>query len=136
MQSQPITEARVIELWRHGIARYGGDQTERESDPGCVEKSISASINGAYYLSEGAEVNPLHLAGLLLFYLVRNHCFLDGNKRVGWMAAVEVLLTDDIVVCAEEEEVVQFVLEIASGQRARDSVIDWFGNDGRLTARQ
>ena len=54
----------VVAIRRAAMEKYGGDRTERDCDTPCVERSIGATIQGAYYLSEKGEVNPLHVAAL------------------------------------------------------------------------
>jgi death-on-curing protein len=54
----------------------------------------------------------LCFAGCLLYYLVKNHCFIDGNKRVGWAACMEVLRALGLTVNATDAEVEGFCLAI------------------------
>jgi death-on-curing protein len=89
MVPKSLSPCAILALRRNAIERYGGDPTERESDKECIDRSIGAALQGAYYLGEGGAVDSLHVASLLLYYFVKNHCFLDGNKRTGWMVAVD-----------------------------------------------
>ncbi|MGH7906201.1 MAG: Fic family protein [Candidatus Binataceae bacterium] len=68
----------------------------------------------------------LCFAGCLLYYLVQNHCFVDGNKRVGWATCMEVLRSLGLTVRATDDEVEAFVLSIIGTdvQNAID-VADW-----------
>ncbi len=48
--------------------------------------------------------------GCLLYYLMKNHCFVDGNKRVGWAACMEVLRALGLTVTATDKEAEDFEL--------------------------
>lgn len=113
---------------------YGGDPTERASDAACVDKSLGAALLAASYLSTDGRTDPLHVASSLLFYLAKNHCFTDGNKRVSWAAAVECLLREGLQIVATTEEAASFVNRVASGECDRDKVLDWFAVEGRIEA--
>lgn len=67
----------------------------------------------------GEDAYPdLHLkAAALLHSLARNHALVDGNKRLAWAACLTFLgLNDYRVVGATEDERVEFVIAIASGE--------------------
>lgn len=56
------------------------------------------------------------LAAAYLFGIVKNHPFVDGNKRTGFAAADLFLYFNGHSVEAEQEEIIQFVLMIAAGE--------------------
>jgi len=87
--SHLITRDTIQEIHDECIVRFGGDGTPNAKD-GCVEGSLGAAWNAELYTDE-AESGGLCFAGCLFYYLVNNHCFVDGNKRVGWAACMEVL---------------------------------------------
>jgi death on curing protein len=64
--------------------------------------------------------------------LAKNHCFLDGNKRIAWMAAVEVILREGLEVNATTDEAADLVLRVADNLCSREQVLEWFSADGRL----
>jgi len=55
-------------------------------------------------------------AGALLHSLVRNHALVDGNKRLGWLACRTFLLINGMRTSLSQDEAVQLVLDVASGQ--------------------
>jgi death-on-curing protein len=56
------------------------------------------------------------MAAAYLFHLVKNHPFLDGNKRVGAVAALVFLLLNGHDFDAPEDDLVEMVLSVAQGQ--------------------
>lgn len=132
MSASAITIDEVMDLHRRLIEQFGGDDTDRAGqDRECVDSSQKNAFQGAYYLG-GGQTNPLHVAGLMLFYLAKRHCFTDGNKRIAWAVCADHLLRHGLEVVAEEDEVVQMVLDVADGRTDRDQVIRWLAQVGRL----
>jgi death on curing protein len=56
------------------------------------------------------------MAAACLFYLVQNHPFVDGNKRIGLEAALVFLELNDQSIEANDERLVELVLGVAQGQ--------------------
>src|SRR5262245_53836722 len=87
-----ITEERLVDLNREVVETSGGmPSTPRE---GCVDGSLGAAWNAESYTAredddDGRE--GLVFAGSLLYYLARDHCFGDGNKRTALAGMQEVL---------------------------------------------
>ncbi|MCC6498540.1 MAG: type II toxin-antitoxin system death-on-curing family toxin [Propionibacteriaceae bacterium] len=54
-------------------------------------------------------------AAVLLESLVRNHALIDGNKRIGWLAAVVFYGLNDIELEAPDDDAYDLVVAIASG---------------------
>jgi death-on-curing protein len=62
------------------------------------------------------ELDPLMVAAYLLRSLTKNHCFVDGNKRAAWLAALEVLAVGaNLTIKAGQVEAAEFVNATASG---------------------
>jgi death-on-curing protein len=119
-----ISIEAILKIHTECIARFGGDTTEIAKE-GCLERSAGAAFNAESYL-ENPEAEPgLCFAGCLLFYLIKKHCFVDGNKRVGWAACMEVLRSLGLTVIATTDEIEELCLAIADNNS--DLVIDAVG---------
>lgn len=126
------TAVDVLRLKNLAIEKFGGAPGDRPPDNDCIEGVLGAALQAAYYTSEGYNIDPLHIAAYLLYYIARNHCFFDGNKRAAWMTATDYLLRLGLEVVAGQEEVVQLVERIATGQFAKEDVVEWLAKPGRL----
>ncbi len=62
----------------------------------------------------------------LMDSLVRNHPFVDGNKRTAITAAALFLRGNGYRLVVENEEMVQFTLACAQSQLSLDEITDWF----------
>lgn len=111
-----ITNATIDELYAEGIKRWGGAASYPKE--GCIERSLAAAYNAELYSPEGEQegfVQGLIFVGYLLFYLTKNHCYDDGNKRIAWACTAFVLLSFGLTIEATKDEVVEFCLSIARG---------------------
>ena len=65
--------------------------------------------------------NIYERAAAYLFYIVKNHAFIDGNKRTGLCCALTFLEWNDIhVLTLEEDSAFDFVINIAAGVNKPD----------------
>lgn len=78
----------VLEIHRDQIARYGGAGGVR--DMALLQSALAmprAGIGEEYF-----HTDIIEMAGAYLFHIVKNHPFVDGNKRVGAVAAFIFLM--------------------------------------------
>lgn len=66
------------------------------------------------------------LAAAYAFGLAKNHGFVDGNKRVVFMAAYVFLGLNGYDLAAEEPEVVAAMEGVAAGEVAEPALAKWF----------
>lgn len=59
------------------------------------------------------------------FGLVKNHPFLDGNKRIGFVAMNMFLLLNGFEIEAPEPEVIAVMLQVADGSLDELGIVDW-----------
>src|SRR5688572_4842287 len=83
-----LTLDELVAIHRDQIERYGGSLGVR--DWGLLKSAIAmpAATFGGQFL----HTDIYEMAAAYLFHIVQNHPFIDGNKRVGAVAA-DVFLT-------------------------------------------
>lgn len=64
-------------------------------------------------------------AAQLGFGLVCNHPFVDGNKRIGAHAMLVFLAVNGIELCYEQQELIDVILAVASGETDRQGLLQW-----------
>jgi death-on-curing protein len=113
-----LTLDEVQELHRDQIERYGGKAGVRNL--GLLESALSApcaGIAGQYFHADLFE-----MAAAYLFHIVQNHPFIDGNKRVGAMAAFVFLSLNDLHLSATDLEYEEVVRSVAEGRMTKGEV--------------
>ncbi len=107
----------VLEIHRGQIERHGGRLGVR--DLGLLESELAmprAGSRGVYFHADVHE-----MAAAYLFHLIMNHPFVDGNKRVGAMAAYVFLRLNGFELTATNAELVHLVLGVAEGRIGKAS---------------
>ena len=107
-----LTLDEVIALHADQIERYGGRPGIR--DLGLLQSALgtpSATFEGRFLHEDLHEMAAAHL-----FHIVRNHPFVDGNKRVGLMVLLAFLGLNSRRLDADAQEVEELVLGIAGGR--------------------
>lgn len=56
---------------------------------------------------------------------MKNHPFVDGNKRTGYTLARLTLLTYDLDLHASDDEEYDMVIQVATGQMDLDAIVVW-----------
>lgn len=77
---------------------------------------------------EGNEFYPslFSKAAALMDSLVRNHPFVDGNKRTAISAAALFLQINGYRLIANDDQVIEFTLACAQSQLTLQQITDWF----------
>ena len=106
----------MLDLHEEQIELYGGSAGVR--DQGALESAVQmpASGFGESYFHEDLAA----MAGAYLFHIVKNHPFVDGNKRTGLHATLVFLDVNGYLLDAPDEDVEAMVLAVASGTASKE----------------
>lgn len=122
-----LTAGEILEIHRDQIERYGGSLGVR--DQGLLESAMAvprAGMGGRYFHADIYE-----MAAAYLFHFVKNHPFIDGNKRAGAMAAYTFLRLNNVSLEAPEAEFEEQVLSVAEGKIAKSAVAEFLRRHAR-----
>jgi death-on-curing protein len=61
--------------------------------------------------------------------IIRNHPFLDGNKRTGFLLASVFLERNGLILNATEESVIEATLALASGKLSETGYAEWLNKN-------
>lgn len=102
------------------IRQHGGSHGVRDS--GLIESALARPRQRLGYEPES---DLAVLAAAYGYGLARNHGYVDGNKRIAYMAMYVFLGLNDVEIEAPEPEVVAVMLEVASGERSEEELAEW-----------
>ncbi len=108
-----LTVAEVVELHRIQIERCGGSDGIR--DPGLLSSAVAQpqAAFGGEFLHE----DLFAMAAAYLFHIVKNHPFIDGNKRTGFVAALAFLELNGLALEeAPSESLYESTIAVAEGR--------------------
>lgn len=77
---------------------------------------------GATFAGEFLHTDVVEMTAAYLFHLVKNHPFLDGNKRVGAVAVLVFLALNGHDFRAPEDDLAETVLAVARGEIGKSEV--------------
>jgi death-on-curing protein len=122
-----VREDVVFAAHDRQLAEHGGAEGVR--DRGAVLSALARPVNLAGYGAPDAA----DLAAAYAFGLSRNHGFVDGNKRIGWVAARLLLRLNGVSFRAERGEAVRVMVAVAAGRMDEAGLAAWFrgGIEGR-----
>jgi death on curing protein len=112
---------QIIEIHRRVVRQSGGSLGIR--DRGALESSVVQPMQ--VFADQELYPSLVEKAAALGFFLIQNHPFVDGNKRVGH-ASMEIFLLlngSEVVAPVDEQEAV--VLSVASGRSSREQFTEW-----------
>ena len=118
---EPIWIPREVVLATHDalLNRFGGLAGVR--DEGLLESALLRPQNLFSY----GETDLFAMAASYSVGIIKNHPFLDGNKRIGFMAAYIFLGANHLSVEATEEEVVERTLALAASGISEADYAAW-----------
>ena len=111
-----VTMADALFFHQELIRRYGGSPGIR--DAGALESALHRPQTGYYD-------TLIDEAAALLESLVQNHPFIDGNKRMAFMAIGLFLGSNGWELTAEPVEAIRAVQALAGGEIGESQFADW-----------
>src|SRR5512136_1802655 len=115
-----LTLEDVLALHDELIQRYGGTPGLR--DAGLLEAALAmpqAGFGGQHF-----HEFPHEMGAAYLFHLVRNHAFIDGNKRIALACAILFFKLNRVPYAITEIEAVEITMAVASGQADKGAVTE------------
>ncbi|HYG30757.1 MAG TPA: type II toxin-antitoxin system death-on-curing family toxin [Allosphingosinicella sp.] len=110
----------ALAIHERQLAEHGGGMGVR--DEGLLESALARPINGWLY----GKPDMAALAAAYAFGLARNHPFVDGNKRTGWVLARLFLRLNGVALSFDPADAIRAMLALAAGEMDEDALAEWF----------
>jgi death on curing protein len=119
-----IDLSEVLDIHQILINEFGGSPGIR--DEGLLKSAIARPFTG---FGE-TEFYPTlaEKAAAILESIVKNHPFVDGNKRTGYVLMRLTLMQFSHDIAATQNEKYDFVIEVASGQIDFQQIVAWISS--------
>ena len=114
-----LSKAVVLAMHERLLAEHGGSAGIR--DPGLLDSALARPRQlHAYGAPDISDLATAYAAGI-----IRNHPFVDGNKRTGFLCAWLFLKENGFRLMADEVEVVQVVTLLAASELDEAAFAVW-----------
>lgn len=116
-----LSKAQVLKLHEMLVAETGGSPEIRD------EGLLDSALNAPFQSFGGTELYPslLEKAARLGYGLIKNHPFVDGNKRIGTHAMLVFLALNYTELTYEDDELIDLILGIAAGCYNETHLLTW-----------
>ena len=114
-----ITYEQAIAIHSRQLRRFGGASGLR--DEGMLKSALERPVNKWTY--EQAALPEL--AAAYAFGLAKNHAFVDGNKRIAFMAMMVFLRKNGVAFVPDPAQATKIILALAAGEVSEESLTRW-----------
>ena len=116
-----ITVSEVMQIHEWVVESTGGSAGLRD------EGLLISALRRGDMTFDGNELYPTieEKITAISHSLISNHCFVDGNKRIGVVVLLVLAETYDIELDYTQNELIELGLEVASGVRKEKEILNW-----------
>jgi death-on-curing protein len=113
--------AEVLRIHDRLIAQYGGSFGVLSQ--AALESSLAAPQQSMF----GEELYPdlASKASILFYLLVKNHGFMDGNKRTAFACLLRLLELNGFVLNATDDQLYQLTIDVVTSVVGKEQLADW-----------
>ncbi|OGG24658.1 hypothetical protein A3A79_02430 [Candidatus Gottesmanbacteria bacterium RIFCSPLOWO2_01_FULL_43_11b] len=122
-----LTTEDILLLHYLSIQKSGGSHGLR--DAGLLDAAVHRPQ--ATFAGEDLYPTVFDKAGALCHSLIKNHAFVDGNKRTSLLSAMTFLELNGYRFECEQEELVTFGLKIDNENISYEGIAEWFKSHSR-----
>ena len=116
-----LSKSQILLIHDQLISETGGSSGLRD------EGMLDSALNAPFQTFGGEDVYPSlqKKAARLCFGLVKNHPFVDGNKRIGAHAMLVFLALNGIELQHTQSELSDVILQLAAGKIEATDLLRW-----------
>ncbi|MBQ2593802.1 MAG: type II toxin-antitoxin system death-on-curing family toxin [Candidatus Riflebacteria bacterium] len=116
-----LSKKQILMLHSQLIKATGGSKEIR--DEGLLESAITMPFQS--FSREDLYPSIEAKAARLCYGLVKNHAFVDGNKRIGVHSMLVFLAINDYELKYSQKELYTIILNVASGKKDDKDLLKW-----------
>lgn len=116
-----LTQSQILQMHSLLIKQTGGIDGLRD------EGLLDSALNAPFLSFDGEDIYKTiqAKAARLGFSLIKNHPFIDGNKRIGILSMVVFLEINGIDISCSDEELIDVGLSLADGVMDAKALLKW-----------
>lgn len=116
-----LSKEQILMLHSQLIEEYGGSDGVRDYN------LLDSALENPFQSFGGEELYPTLQAKAARqgYGLIKNHCMIDGNKRIGTHAMLVFLAINGIELDYTQKELYETILAIADGSFEYEDLLKW-----------
>lgn len=114
-----LTHEQVVAIHSLLLRRFGGAPGLRDS--GMLGSALQRPMDMWHY----GQASLAELAASYAFGLAKNHAFIDGNKRVAFMAMATFLRKNEVRFAPDPAQATTMIQALAAGEVSEESLTRW-----------
>ena len=116
-----LSKEQILMLHTQLIQQTGGSDGVRDYN------LLDSALETPFQSFGGDELYPTiqAKAARLGYGLIKNHCMIDGNKRIGTHAMLVFLALNGIELSYTQKELYETILDIAAGKLEYEDLLEW-----------
>jgi death on curing protein len=114
-----ITYEHAVAIHNRQLRRFGGAPGLRNE--GMLRSVPERPVNKWRYEQSGLA----ELAAAYAFGLAKNHVFVDGNKRIAFMAMMTFLRKNGVQFAPDPAQATAIILALAAGEVSEEALTRW-----------
>jgi death on curing protein len=114
-----ITYEQAIAIHIRQLRRFGG--APGLGDEGMLRSALERPVDKWRYEQSGLA----QLAAAYAFGFAKNHAFVDGNKRIAFMAMMAFLLRNGVAFEPDPAHATAIIRSLAAGEVSKESLTRW-----------
>lgn len=112
----------ILLLQKMEIDRFGGSHGVR--DKGLLISAIGQAE--LFLFDEPVYKHAYEIAAVYVYHIIKNHPFIDGNKRIGVLVAITFLRINNLNIHTNNKELYDLAIDIASSRIDKQTVMKFF----------
>ncbi|MBS5971866.1 MAG: type II toxin-antitoxin system death-on-curing family toxin [Finegoldia magna] len=119
-----LTKRQILLLHKSLVEEFGGLCGVRD------ENLLDLSLNSSYqtFLGEDLYKGNINKIVHLGFSLIKNHPFIDGNKRIGTHVLLVLLELNGYSLEYSQKELIEIILSISASEKTEKDLLAWVKN--------
>lgn len=116
-----LSKEQILMLHTQLIQQTGGSDGVRDYN------LLDSALETPFQSFGGDELYPTiqAKAARLGYGLIKNHCMIDGNKRIGTHAMLVFLALNGIELKYTQKELYETILDVAAGNMEYEGLLQW-----------
>ena len=116
-----LSKRQILMLHQQLMEQTGGSGGIRD------ESLLDSALSAPFQSFDNTDVYPSlqQKAARLCFGLVKNHPFVDGNKRIGAHAMLVFLAVNGVELTYTQTELSDIILQVAASEKEYADLLDW-----------